>query len=168
MRTDKIFEVLRIFYKAAGTEQTGSFLGGTDRIGSERAFQQAEDENLVVVTPAKNQLFVDIDGPLQYATYERNRPVLEEFYEVTGSSENPSKSGDEFRCHITISLAEDIDDRERLLLQAFLGSDLKREFLGLQRVKIQDPVPTLFLEKKPEKLGIEPPYVTDFTDDIPF
>lgn len=139
-----------------------SFLGGPRGISSEKAYQQAVDENLIVILPAKNQLFVDIDSDLQYLIYLRNVLRLEEFYVVTGTSENPSKSGYPGRRHITVSLGEDIDDRERLLLQAYLGSDLTREFLGLQRIKIQDPAPTLFLEKLPETV------VTTWDDDIPF
>lgn len=143
-----IHEALTLFYKVLDTRSQGSFLGGTDGIGSELAYKQADEENLQVVLPKSNQLFVDIDNEIQYATFERNFRTLEEFYEVKNAKETPSKSGQPGRCHITVTLLEDIDSRERLLLQAFLGSDLKREFLGLQRVKTNDPAPTLFLEKK--------------------
>lgn len=150
-----------------------SFLGGPDSIGSDLAYLQAAENNLIVILPAKNQLFVDIDDDFQYGIYERNFQKLQEFYEVTGIAENPSKSGHP-RKHITVSLAEDIDDRERLLLQTFLGSDLTREFLGLQRIKIQDPAPTLFLEKLPEdykdayRLGCNPFDTANLQDLHPF
>lgn len=162
--TDKVRRVLTLFWKFFMTDGGGSsFIGGRDGIGSHLAYDQAVAKHLIVILPEKNQLFVDIDNELQYAIYERNLLRLQEFYEVTGTAESPSKSGTEGRCHITISLAEDIEDKERLLLQAFLGSDLTREFLGLQRIKAQDPAPTLFLEKLPDDYKDE-----KLPNDIPF
>jgi len=138
-------DVLRIFWDSLNGREYSYFCEGS--FGSDTAYAKAADENLKVVLPEKNQLFVDIDNPLNYATYLRNHSTLESFYSVKSVTEAPSKSGTEGKVHITITLSEEIDDRERLLLQAFLGSDLKREFLGLQRVKANDPHPTLFLEK---------------------
>jgi hypothetical protein len=94
-------------------------------------------------------------------------PLLQQFYEVTGIAENPSKSGQPDRRHITISLSEDIDDKDRLILQAFLGSDLKREYLGLQRIRSNDSTPTLFLERAPT-FGDTADYIDLSSCDIPF
>jgi hypothetical protein len=117
-------------------------------ISSESANVKAEEEHLEVVLPRPNQLFIDIDNDFAMAIFERNLPSFYRWYACVGSEViRPSKSGGE-RKHITITLADDIDPKERLILQAYLGSDLKREFLGLQRIKQGDPHPTLFLEKK--------------------
>jgi hypothetical protein len=153
---DSVRSLVNILWREFETDP-GSYFGLD--YSSQSAYDQATRENLVVFLPAANQLFIDIDNELGYAKYLRNYPLLQEFYAVTGVAENPSKSGDPDRRHITISLVEEISPIERLLLQAFLGSDVKREFLGLQRVKSGDPAPTLFLERTPV-------YISD--DRIPF
>lgn len=156
--SDSVRSLVNIIWREFETEP-GSYFGAD--YSSTTAYDQAARENLIVILPAKNQLFVDIDNDLGYARYKRHFPLLQQFYKVTGTAENPSKSGDPDRKHVTISLADDISDLERLILQAFLGSDVKREFLGLQRIKSADPAPTLFLEKAPVP-------VDAWNDDIPF
>lgn len=125
------------------------YLGELD-YSSQAAYERAATMHCNVVIPKKNQLQIDIDNDLQYAIYEKNLPILKEFYIVLGATETPSKSGEEARKHITVDLRDDVDDKERLILQAFLGSDLRREFLSFMRIKNSDPIPTLFFEKKPE------------------
>ena len=124
------------------------YLGELD-YSSQAAYERAATMHCNVVIPKKNQLQIDIDNDLQYAIYEKNLPKLRAFYPVLGLTETPSKSG-EARKHITVDLYDDVDGKERLILQAFLGSDLRREFLSLMRIKNSDPIPTLFFEKKPE------------------
>ena len=115
---------------------------------SESAYKKAEVEDLKVVLPEPNQLFIDIDNDFAMALFERNyKSFLNWYFQESDPVITPSKSGGERR-HITVTLADPIDPKERLILQAFLGSDLKREFLGLQRIKEGDKNPTLFLEKK--------------------
>lgn len=146
--SDSVRSLVNILWNEFETDPGSACYLGAD-FSSKTAYDQAKRENLIVILPADNQLFVDIDNDLGYARYQRHLPLLQEFYEVSGIAENPSKSGQPDRRHITISLAEAIDPVERLLLQAFLGSDVKREFLGLQRVRDEDPAPTLFLERLP-------------------
>ena len=135
----------------------GSYFGSGSFM-SESAFAKAERENLTVVLPNPNQLFIDIDNDLSMAIYEKNFNTFAQWYFVDGSPVIvPSKSGGD-RKHITITLGGPIDPIERLILQAFLGSDLKREFLGLQRIKNEDPHPTLFLEKKERASDLSIPY----------
>lgn len=129
---------------------------------STTAYIQAREENLEVVVPERNQLFIDIDNDLGSIIYERNFAKFSEFYHVVEYHEAPSKSGTTGKKHITLTLEHAVEPTERLVLQAFLGSDLTREFLGLQRIKVSDPTPTLFLEKK--LLNVEPAPI----DDIPF
>lgn len=117
---------------------------------SDTAFVKADKEGLDVVLPTTRQLFIDIDSQDAHDQYVINRPQFDQWYVVVDAIDKPSKSGGEKR-HITLTLLDEITDVERLLLQAFLGSDLKREFLGLMRVKTEDPHPTLFLEKRSTK-----------------
>lgn len=119
----------------------------TGDLTSQSAYDKAERDDLKVVLPKDNQLFVDIDNDFAFAVYERNLETFMRHYELRSSIVTSSKSGGEKR-HVTITLSKPVDPTERLVLQAFLGSDLKREFLGLQRIKAGDEHPTLFLEKK--------------------
>ncbi len=115
---------------------------------SESAYKKAEAEDLQVVLPTDRQLFIDIDNDFSLAVFEKNWQTFANWYtEESDPVITPSKSGGE-RKHITVTLAEPVTPTERLVLQAFLGSDLKREFLGLQRIKAGDKNPTLFLERK--------------------
>jgi hypothetical protein len=148
--SDSVRSLVSILWNEFETDP-GSYFGD---YSSQTAYDQADRENLIVILPANNQLFVDIDSDLGYAKYQRHLPLLQKFYEVIGVAENPSKSGEPGHRHITISLGADVDQKERLILQAFLGSDVKREFLGLQRIRIKDPAPTLFLERKPVDLDL--------------
>jgi len=141
--------------------EPGSSYDGNGNFTSVTAFDQARRENLEVVVPTSRQLFIDIDNDLGSVIYERNFAKFSDFYHVVEYHESPSKSGTEGKKHITLTLEQPVEPIERLILQAFLGSDLTREFLGLQRVKVGDGVPTLFLEKKP--VVVPAPI-----DDIPF
>lgn len=120
----------------------------TGDFSSQSAYDKAERDELEVVLPRDNQLFIDIDSDFALLVFEKNYEQLLRFYDSAAiTSISPSKSGGEKK-HITITLSEPVSPTERLVLQAFLGSDLRREFLGLQRIKAGDKNPTLFLEKK--------------------
>ena len=114
---------------------------------SATAFEQADREGLQVVLPTPYQLFIDIDSDEMYAEYKKRLLQAEKHYHMSHVQIAPSKSGLPNR-HITITLGGKVEPMERLLLQLFLGSDPTREFLGLQRIKHDDPHPTLFLETK--------------------
>jgi hypothetical protein len=115
---------------------------------SQTAFDKAQAEGLQVVLPTPKQLFIDIDSGAAFSIFEKNLERFQEFYNIRRKVITPSKSGGAKK-HITIDLAFPVTPTERLVLQAFLGSDLMREFLGMQRINQNDPHPTLFLEKKP-------------------
>jgi len=56
---------------------------------------------------------------------------------------------------VVVTLERNVEPMERILIQAFLGSDLKREALSWVRIVNNDPNPTLFFEKKPLQLAGE-------------
>lgn len=114
---------------------------------SQRAIDEAALLGMDVVFPAANQLQIDIDSDEAYERYLRVHPLLYQHLGVVDGEEHPSKSGGEKR-HITLTLKKDITDTERILLQACLGSDPVREFLGYIQVLTGDPHPVLFLEKR--------------------
>lgn len=85
-------------------------------------------------------LMIDLDSEEAYRTYREMVSLLGDLFEQTGSEvfylepgENvrPSKSGNR---HVTLKLRYAADPLTRILLQALLGSDLKRELLSLSRL----------------------------------
>lgn len=118
-------------------------------LASSVAISGAEANGHTVVFPAVNQLQIDIDDEAGYAIYSANLELLQRYYHTESIIETPSKSGGHCR-HITITLRENLrSDTERIVLQACLGSDLKREFLSFARVLHRDAHPTLFIEDSP-------------------
>jgi intein/homing endonuclease len=53
--------------------------------------------------------------------------------------------------HICIQTSKHLSYMERILLQALLGSDLKREIRNYGRVKNRSPFPILLLSRRPRK-----------------
>jgi hypothetical protein len=152
--------ILGVAYALLAFLRSGS-IGYEGDFSSQTAQDRAARENLLLVEPTRHQLQIDIDNVFAQATYNKNYESFSRFYDVELVEVAPSKSNLPHKKHITITVSQEIEPRERLILQAFLGSDLTREFLGLQRIKANDPIPTLFLEKKPTL--VEAPI-----DDIPF
>jgi hypothetical protein len=140
--------ILGVAYSLLALVRSGS-IGYEGDFSSQSAQDRAARENLLLVEPTRHQLQIDIDNAFAQATYNKNYPSFSRFYDVELVEEAPSKSNLPHKKHITITVSQEIEPEERLVLQAFLGSDLTREFLGLQRIKGGDPIPTLFLEKKP-------------------
>lgn len=119
---------------------------------SQRAIEQAKQEKLEVVFPKKNQLQLDIDNDAAYAVYEAHYDIVDGYWGISYTDEQPSRSGKPGKKHITVTLSREVTNKERIALQAFLGSDLKREVLSFVQEEEGDPHPTLFLEKPAQKL----------------
>lgn len=96
--------------------------------------QDAENLGCEVIRPAKNELQIDIDCEADWLVFMDNFRVLQET-EVASFSNVASRSGKPWHTHVSVMLAREISMQERILLQAALGSDRKREILGWQRMK---------------------------------
>lgn len=110
---------------------------------------RVESEGFRVVLPADNELQIDIDNGLHYATFLRNLESLARNMEDADEwliEMHPSKSGPPRR-HITIQLPGTVTPWQRIALQAALGSDPMRELLSSIRLMRGDVHPTLFVEK---------------------
>jgi hypothetical protein len=114
---------------------------------SQRAIEQAKAEKLDVVFPEKNQLQLDIDNDTAYAVYKAHYDIVDGYWGIEYANEQPSRSGTPGKKHITVTLTVEVSNKDRIALQAFLGSDLKREVLSFIQEEDGDPHPTLFLEK---------------------
>ena len=113
---------------------------------SKHAFEQAENEGKIVVLPNEYTLQIDIDTEENHTIFETRIKYLEKWYDLAYKVLS-SKSGG-IHCHIYVDMKEAITPTERIFLQLYLGSDSKREFLSLQRIRNDDPHPTLFFENK--------------------
>ena len=119
--------------------------GGSDL--SEDPYKVAEQLGMEVHLPAPNELFIDIDSDEGHALFTRMRSVLEingiHFTEVKIEA-----SRTEGHMHIRATLPFDVTDEVRILLQAVLGSDPKRELLSWLRIHSDmDRAPTVFFEE---------------------
>jgi hypothetical protein len=100
-----------------------------------------------VIFPAPNELLIDIDSHSDQLIYEQNLKLLRERYEVEVVETVPSKSYGHL--HVTLRIkGRDLTTLERLLLQACLGSDRKRELLGFYNHEDGDERPTLFIRER--------------------
>lgn len=135
---------------------------------SQRAYNQAAMENLEVVLPADNELQIDIDNEHSYLLFQKQLQILQVYVGVVDVRESSSKSGKDWKLHITVELDPDVTMIERLALQAMMGSDRVRELLGYVQYKNNDPHPVLFLEKK--EVPALPPAETEILldTDIPY
>jgi hypothetical protein len=105
-----------------------------------------------VVFPADNELFLDIDSPEAESVYNKNKEKFEmHIAYIVSERRVPSRSGNG-HLHIYVTLDRDIATSERVLYQAFLGSDPTRELLSFVRIMNQDEHPTLFIERKEQLL----------------
>jgi hypothetical protein len=88
---------------------------------------------LVVRYPAENELFIDIDSQAELERFEALLKIFQEHraqYEATPTV-TPSPSGKPGHFHIVVALSRPVKDQaERIILQALLGSDTKRELIA--------------------------------------
>ena len=121
-----------------------------DGIDSDLAFKEANANGWDVVSPAEGELQIDIDDDAAYAIWTQQRRIVDGILSVR---ESPSKSNHPEKRHLTVKVARQLSAVERILLQAVLGSDLKREALSFVRTLRDDPHPTLFLEARNDPSG---------------
>lgn len=114
---------------------------------SARAIKEAAETNLDIVFPQDEQLQIDIDSDHAFEIYLLMRQLIDKYYGVAAEVIKPSRSGLPKR-HITLTLYRKVSPYQRIALQACLGSDRVREFLGIVQQDQGDPHPILFLEKK--------------------
>ena len=119
-------------------------------VASDYAYETAALKGLNVVIPGPAELFLDFDNEADYLLMlDELFPLLKQFLPnavITRSTTSPS--GEPGHHHVVVNLGEPVKSAsERVLLQAALGSDRKRELLAWRRVETNDPIPTLFFEK---------------------
>ncbi len=111
------------------------------------ALEKAKAEGFKVVYPKPNELQLDIDRAEDYVVWQAHRSILDEYFKILKVVETPSQ--EKGHMHVTVTVEKSFNPFERIAFQAVLGSDRKREILGLIMNKLgHESKPTLFLEKK--------------------
>lgn len=114
----------------------------------EKLQEEAKKKGLKVVLPKKNQLFVDIDSIKQMMVFSKRFDMLKSLFNCK-VKKKVSRSGFP-HYHIYIDAERMFTDMERILLQLFLGSDVKHEFLSYKDYTNGEAYPVLFFEQANE------------------
>ena len=126
-----------IIAKAEPTkEEVAEYLNESFDTAQEDASAWAE-----IIRSTDTTLLLDLDTGTQQDQYRYTLPHVSRAYKgLKESARWASKSGKGL--HIVLSLAEPMTVPERLLLQCSLGSDPKREMLGLRlfRAGVENPI----------------------------
>jgi hypothetical protein len=107
-------------------------------------------KGLTVRYPEPNELFIDIDTVEQYAQHLNLLTIFTNHEEIEGTIASVSPSGKPGRFHVVVRLKRPVvDETERVMLQALLGSDTKRELLSWRRIDdgAEDKAISVFFEK---------------------
>lgn len=111
--------------------------------------QQAEKKGCTVEIATDLELMIDIDSEEAFAFFEQQMEVLVSLETIHFDHYivRASKSGLPKR-HVTVFLVEPIDMTTRILLQAVLGSDRKRELLAFTGLLRGQENPVVFFRPK--------------------
>lgn len=105
----------------------------------------AKELNADLVVPAENHLLVDLDSETAKDLFWRRYSELSGRYPLKVETYK-SKSGT--HDHAIVTLPMDLPIKERLLLQALMGSDLTREWLSYLRVLDGTPNPSVLFRPR--------------------
>lgn len=115
---------------------------------SEEALKNAKKNRQKVRTPAEDELLLDFDNSVDYDFFEKQLSVLGQYWGVEKHEQYPSISGKPGHLHVIVKLKAKVTPLERIALQACLGSDRKRELLGIVMLHNHDPFPTFLIRSK--------------------
>jgi hypothetical protein len=137
----------------AEPDDINSFIIGRSPVSDVRpeaeTYRIAYAKGYSVKFPEAHELFVDIDDEMGMTIFKRGMTVLQSFnFNAKITRQMPSPSGEPHHYHIVVALNRDLEPLERLVFQAILGSDPKREILGMEHLRHGEARPTRFFEKK--------------------
>jgi hypothetical protein len=122
----------------------------SESIDSRHAFTKADNEDCEVLVATDRTLQLDLDSDSAYELFQSQLSRLNHVIDYGEIEELSSKNGNR---HVIIHLNKKLAVRDRILLQACLGSDPVREILSYRRVLQGDDNPVLLLRPKPKKLS---------------
>lgn len=134
-------------------------------VDSRHAFDLARETDCEVLVADAYTLQLDLDSDEDYVTFVNQLEKLKHFMAVGDVEELKSRGGNR---HILVKLTKRLAVRDRILLQACLGSDPVRELLSYRRVLADDPNPVLLLRPKPKLLtaGTSPKALLGVSDEL--
>jgi hypothetical protein len=101
-----------------------------------------------IVEPKPNELQIDLDGARALRQYGMQFSILRRAGLAKGWMEHIKESKKRGHVHVIIRMPKRINNRERVLLQAVLGSDIKREAFNYVRVVKRNKYPIVLFEKE--------------------
>lgn len=126
--------------------------GDGDVRTNEQMLEWAKQCGCVFEEADEMTLFIDVDSKDQLKVFWENLPLADKLFDIDKRRHKiritDSKSGGDHK-HIRIALPRLFSPTERILLQACLGSDLKRELISLKRVQNGEQNVVVFFEKEP-------------------
>lgn len=118
------------------------------RATREAAIAAATAKGCVVVEPAPNEIFIDIDDEPSATHCIAGINRIKSRIKDLDYRQAPSPSGAPGRFHIVVTVPDRMFTQfERIAWQAALGSDRMRELNSLIDILDGDPLPTIFFEK---------------------
>jgi len=108
------------------------------------AIKEAREQGFKVFRSRPKWLLLDLDDREALGHYENMLSEVQEYIDVTEVRRWVSKSG--FGTHVLLRSKISLPVEQRMLLQAILGSDLKRELYNLVRMRNGNPEPCLLFE----------------------
>ena len=121
------------------------------RESREEYMARKEEEGYKIFLPGPNELLLDIDDQESFEEFKiRFGRLSDEIYSDGGGlpSYEEFNSKTEGHKHICVTMPFEVNNIERICLQALLGSDHVREILSLFRYWRKDPHPTLLARKE--------------------
>ncbi len=130
----------------------------------------AENNNWEVVLPRVDELLIDLDSAEAVSEFDKRYKLVSNIFKLEEISRTDSKSGGG-RKHVVVRVLETpLTDTLRVLFQAILGSDFRRELFSLTNILAGNICPTIFFEKKKEdktKITTKATEI-DLWEDVPF
>jgi hypothetical protein len=143
----------------------GSYFNGPDALSQRGTVQRAIDRGQSIEAAPADVLQIDIDGPEAYERFEvllniwNTCPTLPALGKIV---ERASRTAG--HKHITIELPTEYGVEHRIMLQALLGSDLKRELLSLASYYNGHESPIVFYRPQEEGHAVTPTGPRDGAD----
>lgn len=129
--------------------------GNSELLDVDNALEAAAELGLIAIFPLGDELILDIDQPFESAFYSNGKMfavMASNGIKVQSMLHTKSKSGNS---HVYIKLEQLISHKDRIILQAVLGSDPTREFLSLLRQRKGFMWPTVAFETTEEAARVE-------------
>lgn len=145
MSPDDLLDSIQLCYAPVPDVDSGDGIMRTN----EQMAEWAEQNGCTFENADDHTLFIDIDSKEQLATFYANLKLADHLFFVDDRTVKitPSKSGGD-RKHIRVGLLFPLPMPTRILLQACLGSDLRREMMSYKRALDGESNVVVFFERK--------------------